>query len=72
MTMMSTKNLQQDDADPAKKRQKGGRRKGTAMKSSRTELESYQNASAEAAQDYQNAFYRLTGRTQPQQAVSIE
>jgi hypothetical protein len=37
MTMFN--NLPQDEADPAKKRQKGGRRKGSTMKSSQTDLE---------------------------------
>jgi hypothetical protein len=54
--MTVSNNLPQDDADPAKKRQKGGRRKGTTMKIPHTELESYRKAAAEAAQDYQNAL----------------
>jgi hypothetical protein len=55
--MTTLNDLPQDDAGPAKKRQKGGRRKGSTMKSSQTELESYQKAIAEAAQDYQNALF---------------
>jgi DNA replication initiation complex subunit (GINS family) len=49
-------NLPEDDADPPNKRQKGGRPKGTTMKSLQAELENYQKASAEAARDYQNAL----------------
>lgn len=61
----ATENLLQEDSDdPAEveKRQKGGRPKGTSMKASQEELESYQKASAEAAQEYKKALYGNTGK----------
>jgi hypothetical protein len=59
LSPMTASNLPQDaeDADPpTKKRQKGGRQKGTTIKSSQAELERYHKACAEAAQEYQNAL----------------
>jgi hypothetical protein len=48
--------LQQNDASAPRKRQKGGRQKGTTVKSSQAEHNIYQKACAEAAQDFQNAL----------------
>lgn len=52
--MTMSNNLPQDDADPPKNRQKGGRPKGSTLKSSQAEQENYQKACAEAARDFQN------------------
>jgi DNA-directed RNA polymerase specialized sigma24 family protein len=48
--------LPQDDAGPPKKRQKGGRPKGTTIENSQEEIERYEKAVAEVAQDYKNAL----------------
>jgi hypothetical protein len=48
--------LPQDDAGPPKKRQKGGRPKGTTIENSQEEIERYKKAVAEVAQDYKNAL----------------
>ena len=47
---------QDDDAGPPRKRQKGGRPKGTTVKSSQAEYDIYQKVCAEAARDFQNAL----------------
>jgi hypothetical protein len=47
--------LPQDDASPPTKRQKGGRPKGTTLKSSQAELTLYKKACDEAARDFQSA-----------------
>jgi DNA-directed RNA polymerase specialized sigma24 family protein len=64
-TTGATENLLQEDSedDPAKERRlQGGRPKGTTMKASQEELESYQKASAEAAQEYKKALDGNTGK----------
>lgn len=47
--------LTQDEGSPPTKRQKGGRPKGTTLKSSEAELNLYKKACDEAARDFQNA-----------------
>jgi hypothetical protein len=47
--------LTQDEESPPTKRQKGGRPKGTTLKSSEAELNLYKKACDEAARDFQNA-----------------
>jgi hypothetical protein len=54
--MTVSNDLPQDDAGPPKKRQKGGRPKGTTIENSQEEIERYKKAVAEVAQDYKNAL----------------
>jgi hypothetical protein len=45
-----------ENTGPPRKRQKGGRPKGTTVKSSQAEYDIYQKVCAEAARDFQNAL----------------
>ena len=55
-SLLASSLRQDDDAGPPRKRQKGGRPKGTTVKSSQAEYDIYQKVCAEAARDFQNAL----------------
>ena len=55
-SLMASSLPQDDDTGPPRKRQKGGRPKGTTVKSSQAEYDIYQKVCAEAARDFQNAL----------------